>query len=226
VTVIDGASNGVVATVAVGTSPRALCHNPANNKIYCANYGSRSVTVIDGATDSLITTATVGRYPKAIYYNPINNKVYCGNLGDATVTVIGGADNQVLRTVGVGWGPRAFCHNPDQNRVYVANGSGMSISVLRDSMTSVEEAPKSALRCKPLPTVVRGVLFLPRDMTETAVVSDRVPRPVLLDVTGRKVLDLHPGANDVRALAPGVYFVREAQAQAQAQAVRKVVVTR
>jgi hypothetical protein len=31
------------------------------------------------------------------------------------------------------------------------------------------------------------------------------------------------GANDVRALAPGVYFVREAQAQAQAQAVRKVV---
>jgi len=45
----------------------------------------------------------------------------------------------------------------------------------------------------------------------------------LLDVSGRKVLELHPGANDVRALAPGVYFVREAQAQAQAQAVRKVV---
>jgi hypothetical protein len=35
------------------------------------------------------------------------------------------------------------------------------------------------------------------------------------------VLELKPGANDVRALAPGVYFVREAQAQAQA--VRKIV---
>jgi hypothetical protein len=44
-----------------------------------------------------------------------------------------------------------------------------------------------------------------------------------LDVSGRKVLDLGPGANDVRALAPGAYFVREAQAQAQAQAVRKVI---
>jgi hypothetical protein len=40
------------------------------------------------------------------------------------------------------------------------------------------------------------------------------------------VLDLQAGPNDVRALAPGVYFVREAQAQAQAQAMRKVVVTR
>jgi hypothetical protein len=45
----------------------------------------------------------------------------------------------------------------------------------------------------------------------------------LLNVTGRKVLDLKSGANDVRALAPGVYFVREAQAQAQA--VRKIVLT-
>jgi hypothetical protein len=30
----------------------------------------------------------------------------------------------------------------------------------------------------------------------------------------------------VRALAPGVYFVREAQAQAQAQTIRKVVLTK
>jgi hypothetical protein len=47
---------------------------------------------------------------------------------------------------------------------------------------------------------------------------------VLLDISGRKVQDLKPGANDVRTLAPGVYFVREAQAQARV--VRKVVITR
>jgi len=45
-------------------------------------------------------------------------------------------------------------------------------------------------------------------------------------VDGRKVLDLLPGPNDVRALAPGVYFVREGEAQAQTQAIRKVVITR
>jgi hypothetical protein len=30
----------------------------------------------------------------------------------------------------------------------------------------------------------------------------------LLDITGRKAMDLMPGANDVSGLAPGSYFVR------------------
>jgi len=31
----------------------------------------------------------------------------------------------------------------------------------------------------------------------------------LLDITGRRVLELHPGANGAASLAPGVYFVRK-----------------
>jgi hypothetical protein len=67
------------------------------------------------------------------------------------------------------------------------------------------------------PTIIRGILLLPRDMTaladrgrggQTAAVSDRVPTPVLLDISGRKVLDLHAGQNNVSGLAPGVYFIR------------------
>jgi len=51
--------------------------------------------------------------------------------------------------------------------------------------------------------------------------------PRLLDATGRTVMDLLPGRNDVRHLAPGVYFVRQgAQAQARVQAVRKVIIAR
>jgi subtilisin family serine protease len=85
--------------------------------------------------------------------------------------------------------------------------------------------PLEAVRSSPAPrpttsgaaTIVRGVLFLPE-----AARSKRQAAS-MLDISGRKVLDLTPGANDVRALAPGVYFVREAQAQAQAPTVRKVV---
>jgi hypothetical protein len=51
-------------------------------------------------------------------------------------------------------------------------------------------------------TVVRGVLLLPASLPT----ADRS----LLAIDGRKVLDLHSGVNDVRALAPGVYFIREA----------------
>jgi hypothetical protein len=48
----------------------------------------------------------------------------------------------------------------------------------------------------------------------------------LLDVSGRRVMRLRPGLNDVGRIAPGVYFVKEAQAQAQAHVVRKVVIAR
>ena len=44
---------------------------------------------------------------------------------------------------------------------------------------------------------------------------------MLLDISGRKVLELQPGANDVRGLAPGVYFVRS-----EPSAVTKVVIQR
>ena len=57
ITVIDGATNHVVATVRTGSGPRDLCYNPVDNKIYSANEGDSTVTVIDGAGDSVIATA-------------------------------------------------------------------------------------------------------------------------------------------------------------------------
>jgi hypothetical protein len=72
-------------------------------------------------------------------------------------------------------------------------------------------------------TVVRGVLLLP-----AAKGDGRMATGVLVDALGRKVIDLLSGANDVHALAPGVYFVRGPKTEdgRPAAAVRKVVVTR
>jgi len=73
-----------------------------------------------------------------------------------------------------------------------------------------------------VPTIVRGSLRMEDRGLRT---EDRAE---LLDAAGRKVAELHAGANDVSGLSPGVYFAREARAhaQAQAQAVRKVIITR
>jgi len=55
-------------------------------------------------------------------------------------------------------------------------------------------------------------LPVPRDMTETrSGIPDRVPRSALLDIAGRKVMDLQPGVNVVKHLSPGVCFVRDGQ---------------
>ena len=111
--------------------------------------------------------------------------------------------------------------------MYVVDQGGQAILVFRDTSLAGIDGVSSFSQSRAMPTVVRSVLYLPRDMTELPGNSDRVPRPVLLDISGRKLLDLKPGANDVRALSPGVYFVREAASgKRSAVSVRKVVVTR
>jgi hypothetical protein len=100
-----------------------------------------------------------------------------------------------------------------------------------------EETSNAELRTpNSSPTVVRGVLVLggngdsPSER-EDARYSPHFPdmsRAALLDISGRKVMHLRSGANDVRALAPGVYFVRgpETDDGRPGAAVTKVVVTR
>jgi len=70
------------------------------------------------------------------------------------------------------------------------------------------------------PTVVRGVLLLPARLSSAHY--------SLLTPAGRKVADLVPGANDVRHLSPGVYFIRAKGARGQGfeGPSRKVVITR
>jgi|WetSurMetagenome_2_1015567.scaffolds.fasta_scaffold73636_2 hypothetical protein len=85
-----------------------------------------------------------------------------------------------------------------------------------------EQPVQQPVGARPIATIVRNVLLLPE------ATSPKPQTTSLMDASGRKVLNLKSGANDVRALAPGVYFVRE-EPQASSfkpQAVRKIVVTR
>ena len=164
---------------------------------------------------------------------------YCDTPEDAIGVAVGGNYAYVvdydagLRVISVADPP-----HPVEVGYYVTLGPAMGVAVTGDHAFvadynlglhmyqfydgGIEESfrPRAA-SSKPLPTIIRGVLVLPVSPRPRVAES-----PCLLDVSGRKAMDLAPGANDVRALAPGVYFVLVAQAQAQAQAIRKVVVTK
>jgi len=111
---------------------------------------------------------------------------------------------------------------------YQPNASRGEIWFSTNAPAAIAEQPtQPAITAQPSATVIRGVLFLPKMGTAP---SGTVPvfGPSLLDASGRKVLDLRAGANDVRSLAPGVYFVRSGPSAVSCQpsAVTKVVVTR
>jgi len=124
-----------------------------------------------------------------------------------------------------GWGGTLIALNRNRNCVYALNSYQSSVLVIADtSVVGLQDGIVGVgLPSRRPQTVIRGVLYLnerPRSGPRTIC---------LLDISGRKVLDLKPGANDVWALAPGVYFVREQGSRGrgfQDSRVTKVVVTR
>jgi len=95
----------------------------------------------------------------------------------------------------------------------VAVAGGYIYATSRDSLLSVfqfygggveETMSDERGTMNSLPTIVRGVLRLPAAASLKPQASSW-----LLDASGRKVLGLKPGANDVGGLVPGVYFVRD-----------------
>ncbi len=103
---------------------------------------------------------------------------------------------------------------------YVCLCNSYSFVILQFYGGGVEEMPSVEVRTPSVgPTVVHGVLNLAVDSRQNAAY-----RAELLDVSGRRVMELHGGANDVSDLAPGVYFIHEVQSQALA--VARVIVAR
>jgi hypothetical protein len=104
---------------------------------------------------------------------------------------------------------------------YVAYGAG-GLQVCQFYGYGIEEEPRVyAQPTECLPAVVRGVLQVPDPPGRRSEVTS------LLDASGRTILDLEPGPNDVSDVAPGVYFVRQASSVTRdAPSVLKVVVCR
>ncbi len=95
------------------------------------------------------------------------------------------------------------------------------VTIKYDQTLGIAETPGAGHpKLNTVPTVIRGVLNLQVDSRPHSAY-----RAELIDISGRRVMELQPGANDVSRLAPGVYFVRSADTGKQS-VLRRVVITR
>jgi YVTN family beta-propeller protein len=104
VSVIDTATNTVVATIPVGSEPIGVAVSPDGSKVYVtnSNLGPGSVSVIDTATNTVVATIPVGSEPIGVAVSPVQRK------------------REDERERGDG-GRRE--REPDGSKVYVANGA-------------------------------------------------------------------------------------------------------
>jgi len=74
----------------VGNNPFGVLYDPGNQRIYVANYASRTVSVINSSTNSVVSTVAAGNGPWNLAYDNANNDVYVTDFGSNTVSVIAG----------------------------------------------------------------------------------------------------------------------------------------
>ena len=131
VSVIDLATNTVVATVPVGGYPQGVAVNPAGTAVYTANSDTNDVTVIDTAT---YKTATIpaGASPVGAVISPDGTRIYVANCNDAvnTVTVIDRATNTVVDKILCGSGSIALAAHPDGSVIFVVNIFESTVAIL------------------------------------------------------------------------------------------------
>jgi YVTN family beta-propeller protein len=111
VSVIDTASNTVVATVSGLSAPFGMAVTPDGKRVYVANFSAPTVSVIDTATNAVVATVTgLQNTPTDLAVTPDGKNVYVSNDDSSTntgfVSVIDTATNRIAATVKVQ--PRPF----------------------------------------------------------------------------------------------------------------------
>ena len=202
-------------TTAPADTIYGLAVMPGNpNRVIAATLSGAFLTTDAGATWSDLGAGTGFR---AIALHPFgpDTLVVAGDFG-VEISRDGGqswtAMNEGLDTLAV----TSVGFVEDDGSQLIAGTSGRGCFVWSFSSGTEDEPVKprqSGLAV--LPTFIRDVLLIPRHLT-----SCPGTRVELLDPSGRRVLDLHPGVNDVSRFSPGVYFVRAAAD------VRKVLIGR
>jgi len=141
VSVINGATNTVIATIPVGSEPEGVAYDPSNGYIYVADYYSNTVSVINGTT--VIANITVGSWPEGIAYDSSNGYIYVADSGSGTVSVIDGANNTVIANIPVGAAPAWVAYDPSNGYIYVTNYASGTVSVI-DGATVIANIPVGA----------------------------------------------------------------------------------
>lgn len=103
VSVINTASNSVIATIRVGAGPAFLSVAPDSSRVYVAD--GVAVSVINAATDTVMDTIPVGPGAVGTAVSPDGAFVYVTNGNGNTVSVINTATDKVVGTVPVGSRP-------------------------------------------------------------------------------------------------------------------------
>jgi YVTN family beta-propeller protein len=143
VTVLDGSSDTVVATIPIGSHPYSIAVSPGSGKVYVTHTFGDQLSIIDGSTNVVAEVKTGSSDLIAI--NPSNSTVYLlGYGGDLKVFDESSKQFSEMPVGRHGW---ALTLNNVTGAVYVARIEDSDLAAIQPGSSSPITFPAGAIPC-------------------------------------------------------------------------------
>jgi YVTN family beta-propeller protein len=139
ISVIDGSSYSVAATVQGAGTPYALAVDEAQDLIFAADTSANSLWIINGSTDAVLARVPMGD-TSALAVDPTLHEAFVANLSSdpqsGTIDVVNTTSMGIVRTVQVPIPPGHFAVDTVSHLLFVtssaASGSGVNFLAIDD----------------------------------------------------------------------------------------------
>ena len=159
VSVIDTATDTVVATVAVGVGPFGIAVSADATRAYVTNSGSSSVSVIDAASNTVAATVPVSASPYGIAVNRAGTRIFVTSIAVNAMFVIDASTLDLVATIPMATHTWGIAIDPTDQLAYVGvYGDGTTSAV-----AVVSVATNAVVAMIPVPACALGVAANPVD---------------------------------------------------------------
>lgn len=129
VSVIDGATNTVVATIEIGARPRGIGVAPDGSEVYVAISEANAIAVFDPDSLAVLRQFDSGDDPETFAVHP-NGNIYISNEDDAKASVYNPRTGELVAEIKVGIEPEGVAISPDGSKVIVTSESTNMLHVI------------------------------------------------------------------------------------------------
>jgi PQQ-dependent catabolism-associated beta-propeller protein len=137
ISVINGTSLEVEATLDIGNRPRGIGLSPDGSELYVAVSEENKIKVIDPASLDVIREFEAGSDPETFAVHP-NGNIYISNEDDAKASVFNPMTGEQIAEIKVGLEPEGVAISPDGKRVIVTSESTNMLHVIKAPENIIE----------------------------------------------------------------------------------------
>jgi YVTN family beta-propeller protein len=142
VSVLDGRSDAVIATVAIGNRPYSIAVNSVTGKVYATHTYDDRLSILDGATNAATSLKTGST--DLITIDPDTDTIYLLGYEGGTVLAIDGA-KQSIRKLETGMHAWGITVDGKTGTVYVARVGNAAVASLSKGSTTAVDFPAGAI---------------------------------------------------------------------------------